>query len=87
VKLVKVAVAGKAGWTESDTKRFYIPDVVLTAKCPECHAPWEMNLSDEYFSYPTFNDRWVRVGYCQNEDDCGVEFEYAVRINITVEPA
>lgn len=52
---------------ELEIKRFYIPGAVIESECPKCNSPIEVDLGDEYLSYPVMGQPEEVSFYC---DDC-----------------
>ena len=65
---------------EIAVKRFYIP-FTLVAKCPECGKDKVSDLSEDYLSYPTLNQKESMYFYC---DDCSCEFEVGIFVGMNI---
>lgn len=77
-----VLVKNEESHFEVDVKRFYLP-ATITAKCPHCGKEVEHDLSDDYLSYPTANEPFDHLMYCdgpKGEDD----HEFRVRVKLTI---
>lgn len=67
---------------EIDVKRFYLDGVVVSGNCPKCKEPVELDLGEQYLSYPPMNKPFKESMYCQ---ECDHEFEVKLRVNISVD--
>ena len=75
-------IKGEIVEDELDVKRFYMPGIVLKSKCPKCGASCEIDLSQEYLSYPTVNKPFDHLIYC---DECDHEWEERLILKIKLE--
>lgn len=64
-----------------DVKRFYLP-VEDYVKCPVCKKDIEINLGDQYLSYPTIGHEYEYGLYCNG---CENEFEIDIVLSMSVE--
>jgi hypothetical protein len=64
-----------------EVKRFYIPGVVLSGKCPNCKAKWWEDFGDSYLSYPTANKPFDHGCCCP---ECDHEWTVRLRIDLAV---
>lgn len=69
---------------ELDVKRFYLPGVVLSAKCPKCKKTVKYDLGADYLSYPSINAPTDFHFYCPDD---GAEWDEQIILRVTVEAA
>lgn len=63
-------------------KRFYA-NYLIKSVCPNCNAPWENNLTEDYLSYPKTNTPIEIHGYC---GECEVEWSVGfVKVSVVIE--
>ncbi len=68
------------GHQQVDVKRFYIP-FSFVSKCPKCGIEKEIDLSQDYLSYPTLNCEHDIYVYCEV---CGKEYYEQVVLEMSV---
>lgn len=69
--------------TEIEVKRFYMPGVILSSKCPKCGENVEIDMDDEYISYPQVGENVVEFYHECNEED-GLTEEWDVEFNLSI---
>lgn len=80
-----MVIEGECKGAELD-KRTYLPGIVIKSKCPECGAPYEMDLSDRYLSYPKVGKPYELTAYC-GEGECNYEWSLgSVVVGLTLTP-
>jgi hypothetical protein len=67
-----------------DAKRFRMPGVEITSKCPQCGRPWRKDLARGYLSDPVVNEPFNAYGHCL---ECDHEWPVMVVLRVTLEPA
>lgn len=85
---LKVAVEARVlGTLEAtlDVKRFYMPGVVLKAKCPHCGAEAEKDFETEYLSYPQAGGLQFEHMYHEGPDGTAHEFVVPIVLKVTLE--
>lgn len=77
----------KGGGDTELGKRFCVPGIRIKDKCPKCGAKWEMDLGDDYLSYPRIGAPYQISGYC-SDDACQTEWTVgSVVVGITITAA
>lgn len=66
---------------EIEVKRFYLP-LKMTVNCPHCNEEKNIDLSDDYLSYPTLNEAETIYQCC---DHCDKEFEFDLTLRMSVD--
>ena len=69
---------------EIDVKRFYIPGTIIQDHCPECKHLNELDLEDQYLSYPKVGEPEGLYFHC---DECEHEWQPEIIIEIKVSEA
>lgn len=69
------------GNIELGIKRFYIP-VKIKKQCPECGNNCDVDLDENYLSYPEINGKESVYFYCTN---CKCEFKTYVILQLSLE--
>lgn len=74
-----------AQWaTESDhefEKRFMVPGVMLTSKCPHCGQDITKDFSEDYLSFPTAGKN--EIGFWHDSDD-DINHEWTVSVELII---
>jgi hypothetical protein len=85
---VKVTTKKSSGGEEDsialDVRRFHLPGVVLSSKCPTCKKMIKSDLGADYLSYPSTNTPTDVHFYCPDDD---AEWDEQIVLRVTVEPA
>jgi len=71
------------GKQELGIKRFYLP-VKINIICPNCESNVEINMEDDYLSYPAINTKEEIVGYCDNCDN-NISIDIKLRIALEID--
>ena len=72
----------KGGFNGSiECKRFYLPGIVYTDKCPKCGESVTIDFGDNYLSYPQVNTPIDAGGYCNK---CDHGWEIPVVLSVTL---
>ena len=64
-----------------DVKRFYLPGVEITTKCPKCGEEIKY-FGEDYLSYPIVGEIETLALYCSN---CDINFLIDAKLNIELE--
>lgn len=71
-----------------DVKRFHLPGIRVTAKCPECGQESEEDFGDNYLSYPNAGEPFRHHFYCEGpEGKDDHEFFVDLILKVSVELA
>ena len=66
---------------ELDVKRFHLP-VTIDVKCPNCGKDAKIDMSQDYISYPTINEKISIGGWCSECEEC---FRMDAKLKISLE--
>lgn len=66
---------------ELSIKRFYLP-IKIERSCPGCNNECEVDLNDNYLSYPTVNQKEQICFYC---NECDQEFGVDAILKISIQ--
>lgn len=79
----KKALWANEGPDELD-KRFYVPGVVLTSKCPECGVEKTVDLTHEYMSYPTIGKNEITFTHEIEDGENYDTHDWTVEVDLIV---
>lgn len=65
-----------------NVKRFYMPGLRVSFRCPKCNAIRKVNFAIEYLSYPTANEMFDYSLCCTK---CAHEWSVPVCLNVSLE--
>ncbi len=67
--------------TDINVKRLYLDGVGFEEPCPNCHKPHAVDLGESCLSHPQVGVPEEVFFYCE---DCDIEYDIDVVLNITV---
>jgi hypothetical protein len=67
---------------ELEIKRLYVPGVVLSGTCPKCEKVNNVDLGNQYLSYPKVDEPHDYGFYCEG---CGHEWNRKIMVTLKVE--
>jgi len=65
-----------------DLKRLYIPGTILSDTCPKCKIENNVDLADQYLSYPKANEPYDYGFYCS---ECSHEWNRKILVTLKAE--
>lgn len=66
-----------------DCKRFYMPGVKITAKCPQCGTDVVKDLSSQYLGYPPTGKPFAH-GMYHGDGKCEAEWKITLRLDVVL---
>lgn len=67
-----------------DIKRFYVPGCTITSKCPKCGETDEMDLEQDYLSYPSLDKPTEVLFRCASANGCETEWTGLVQVSVEI---
>jgi hypothetical protein len=77
----RLQIVGNSKPFASNEKRFYVPGVVISCKCPKCGGDVGTDCADEYFSYPMFNTAFDFLLVCKCEHEFTVKLILRLKLD------